>query len=222
MNSGREKIVLFGGTFDPVHHGHLICARRLAEERGFDRVLLVPTARPPHKAAPRASAKHRLAMLRLAVEGEDLFEVCESELRRGGASYTYDTLAAVRAGRPDAELHWVIGEDMLADLPHWHRAAEVMALAEVLVMARPPPQGAPRAWHEQVAQIPDRGPKGLRGLEARLPAELVERLRRQVVATPLLDISSSEIRRRLAAGLSVRYLLPEPVRQYILKHRLYL
>ena len=137
-----DRIVLFGGTFDPVHHGHLIVARALAEARGYDRITLVPSASPPHKAPACAPAADRLAMLHLAVEAERLFDVCDVELRREGASYTFDTVAEL-ASRLEApgRVHLVLGADMLADLPHWHRADELVRLVEFVVAVRPP-------WHD--------------------------------------------------------------------------
>jgi len=203
-----RQMVLFGGTFDPIHFGHLIVARAVAEQRGFDRVTLVPAARTPHKQGASASAADRLAMLRLAIEGEDLFDVSEAELQRPGASYTFDTLDAFRrADGGEVQLHWLIGSDMLADLPNWHRAAEVIALAQIVVACRPP-------WQERIAEI-------LAQLSVRFGADAADRLSQGVVQTPLIAISSSEIRSRLAEGRSIRFLVPESVREYISAHGLY-
>ena len=203
-----RQLVLFGGTFDPVHFGHLIVARSVAEQCGFERVTLVPTAKAPHKRDVSASAADRLAMLRLAIEGDDLFDVSEVELRRPGASYTFDTLTAMRASHADSvQLHWLIGADMLADLPNWHRATDVIALARIVVACRPP-------WHERMAGI-------LSELGAKFGPESADRLARRVVQTPLIDISSSLIRHRVAQGLSIRYLVPEPVEGYISSRGLY-
>jgi len=207
MTDRGEKIVLLGGSFDPVHHAHLICARVVAEAVGVDRVVLVPATQPPHKKGTVASGADRLAMLRRAVADDSLFEVDDVELRRGGASYTYDTLAAVRRQRPHAKLFWVVGADMLRDLPLWHRAGEVLELADLMVMVRPP-------WDRTLDQA-------FADVEKQLGAEAIARLRLNVVPTPLVDISSTEIRRRVAAGLSIRYLVPDAVSEYILHHGLY-
>ena len=113
----RRVLVLFGGSFDPVHHGHLIVARAVAELRGFNRITLVPAAQSPHKRDAHASAEHRLAMLRLAVEDDELFDICDSEVKRSPPSYSIDTVEALRSQHGgDVELHWVIGADMLIDL----------------------------------------------------------------------------------------------------------
>jgi nicotinate-nucleotide adenylyltransferase len=203
-----DRIVLFGGTFDPVHHAHLIVARAVAERCGYPRITLVPSAHPPHKQEASASAADRLAMLRLATEGDALFEICDVELRREGASYTFDTLQAFRRRvGEDAELHLVVGADMLADLPNWHRSTEVVDLARLVVVARSP-------WHERMDEV-------LAALGGRFSPGVVDRLAAGVLETPLIDVSSTEIRRRVATGLPIRYLVPEPVRQYIEQRGLY-
>jgi len=208
MTDRSEKIVLLGGSFDPVHHAHLICARAAAEAVGVDRIVLVPAAHPPHKTGTVASGADRLAMLRLAVADDSLFEVDDVELRRGGTSYTYDTLAAILRERPCARLYWLVGADMLGDLPLWHRVDEVLEMAELLVMVRPP-------WDRSLDRT-------FAGLEERLGAGTAARLRQNVVPTPLVDVSSTQTRRRVAAGLSIRYLVPDAVGEYIAHHRLYL
>ena len=200
--------MLFGGTFDPVHHGHVIVARAVAEQGGYQRVILVPAARPPHKRQPEAPAADRLAMLELAVEGESLFDICRLELERPGPSYTYDTLCRLREqhGRK-TELHLLIGADMLEEFPTWHRAQEVLETTELVVAARP-------GWEGRLAPV-------LEGLGRKLGKEKAEKTRRSILSTPLIDISSTEIRRRVRRGLSIRYLTPYPVVDYIKSQRLY-
>ncbi|HUS47618.1 MAG TPA: nicotinate-nucleotide adenylyltransferase [Phycisphaerae bacterium] len=203
-----EKIALFGGTFDPVHHGHLIVARALAEQRAYDRVTFVPAASPPHKPPPQASAEDRLAMLRLAIKGEKLFDICCLELERPGPSYTFDTLRQLRAQLgPSAELHWLVAADMVEELPSWHRAKEVLAMARLVVAVRPP-------WNERLEEVLD-------SLRGKLPADRLEDISRSIVTTPLVDISSTDIRRRVRNGLSIRYLTPDSVATYVKEHRLY-
>lgn len=201
MRGMSEPIVLYGGTFDPVHHGHLIAARAVAEARGYRRVMLLPAARPPHKSAATVSAEVRLAMLRLAVEGEPLFEVNDMELRRHGPSFTYDTLRALRAEHPGSEIHLIIGTDMLRDLPLWHRSKDVVRLANIIVAARPP-------LHFEVGEILD-------NLEDVLGGDVAAKIAANVVTTPMIEISATDIRRRAAAGQSIRFLVPEAVRSYI-------
>ena len=202
-----QDIVLFGGTFDPVHHGHLIVARAVAECRGVGRVTLVPSGTPPHKHPARASAPQRLEMLRLAAEGEDWLQISDVEVSRAGLSYTLETLGTLARAHPDDRLHWIIGADMLADLPRWRRAKEVVEAAEILICVRPP-------LDQRLEAI-------FADLEAEFDGNVVERLRRNVVHTPLIDISSTDIRRRVAEGRSIRYLVPESVRKYITDQGLY-
>ncbi len=183
---------LLGGSFDPVHHGHLIAAVRAAEALGLDRVLFVPCARQPLKnAGPVASGRHRRAMLELALAGQAGFTVEPMELERGGPSYTVDTLRALRERDPRERLVLLLGADAASDLPRWKESDEVARLAEIAVLTRP---GAP---------------------------EVVPALVRHVVATPSIEISASDIRARCLAGKSIRYLVPAPVADYIEKERLY-
>ena len=203
-----KKLALFGGTFDPVHFGHLITARAVAEQCGFERITLVPTASPPHKHGDRAASRHRLAMLNLAIREDDLFEVCELELARAGPSYTYQTIQALRSQHGDeAELYWLIGADMLDGLQSWHHAKEVVDLAQLVVAARPP-------WQARCEEL-------LAGLAEHFSRGQLARIRRFFLPTPLIDISSSQIRQRVGDRLSIRYLVPEAVASYIDQHGLY-
>ncbi len=203
-----DRMALYGGTFDPVHYGHLITARAVAEARGYGKVVLLPSASPPHKAAAHATGADRLEMLRLAVAGDEMFDVCDIEIGRAGKSYTFDTLQALREIHgPDVEMHWIVGADMLADLPDWHRAAEVVDQAQIVIALRPP-------WHERVEQT-------LTHLAERLGAERTSKLAAGIVRTPLIDISSSEIRRRIASGLPVRYFVCDAVADFIRQNGLY-
>lgn len=189
-----------GGSFNPIHNGHLICARAVAEAAGFDRVVLIPAGQPPHK--PRtpdiAPAEHRLEMCRLAAGLEsDLFEACDAEVRKTGQSYTIDTVRLLRSQGWE-EVHWLIGADMLQILPQWREAEALVREASLVVMARP-------GWNIDLAALP--------------PAFRV--LQHSIVSAPMLDISSSDIRKRLATGRSIRFLVPECVEQYIHAHGLY-
>jgi nicotinate-nucleotide adenylyltransferase len=208
IGSMSQPVVVFGGSFDPVHHGHLIIARAIAEQRGFERVTFVPTGRPPHKPAPATPAEVRLEMLRAAVELRSGYDVCDLEVRREGPSYTFDTIAELRrihgAG---AVIHWVIGADMLEDLHRWRRAGEVLEAANLLVALRPP-------WDQQMPSL-------LEKLREHFPAGQVERLVQGVVRTPLIDISSTEIRRRVAAGRPIDFLVPDAVAAIIRRRGLY-
>ena len=203
-----KNLVVFGGTFDPVHHGHLIVARSIAEHCGFDCVTFVPAGTPPHKAPAAARAEQRLAMLELAVEGEPRLAVCDIELGRPGPNYTFETLTALRERiGGDVGLHLAVGADMLADLPNWRRAGDVVRMARVLVAHRP-------SWPERMDEV-------FRRFREAFGPEAADRLAESVIPVPLIGISSTEVRQRVAAGRSIRFLVPEPVRRYISENRLY-
>lgn len=183
---------LLGGSFDPVHHGHLIAADRAAEALGLDRVLFVPCASQPLKAAgPAASGEHRSAMLVLALAGHPRFVLDTLELDRPGPSYTVDTLRALREREPRERFVLILGADAAAQLPRWRAADEVARLAEIAVLTRP---GVPETASAFVTHV---------------------------VATPAIEISASEIRARCLAGRSIRYLVPDAVAEYIARQRLY-
>jgi nicotinate-nucleotide adenylyltransferase len=189
----------FGGSFNPVHHGHLICARAVAEAKGFDQVVLIPSALPPHKlhATELAGPEHRLAMCRLAVAGDPAFDVSDLELTRPGPSYTIDTALELRRRGWD-RIAWLIGADMVPILPKWHRPDELLREVDLVVMARP-------GWSLDWSALP----------------QPYQRLADQVVEAPLIDISATMIRRRVAAGRPIRYLAPHPVIDYIDAQGLY-
>jgi nicotinate-nucleotide adenylyltransferase len=190
------RIGILGGTFDPVHLGHLLLAECAREELSLDEVLLVP-AREPWRKSHRAitAAEHRLAMLELAIAGNDGFGISDIELRRPGPTYTADTLEALAGERLDDEFYFIVGADALADLPQWHEPQRVVAHALLAV--------APRA-----------------GLDAEVAlAGMEDRVRR--FNAPRIEISSTEIRARVAAGRSIRYQVPHAVAAYIASHGLY-
>lgn len=192
-----------GGTFDPVHIGHLLAAQSALEAFGLDRVVFVPSAVTPHKRHARiADAAHRLAMLKLAVAGIEHFEVSTLELERGGVSYTFDTLTALRTEHPEWDLWFIVGMDSLRELHLWHRAAELLDLCTVCALERP-------------------GVDTLLDAVPGLPAEWSERLLRHVAPGRRIDVSSSEIRSRIAERRAIRYLVPREVETYIRDQRLY-
>jgi nicotinate-nucleotide adenylyltransferase len=200
------RVGLYGGTFDPIHVGHLIVARAVHEQLSLDRMVVIPSARPPHKSPMGLTASsHRLAMARLAVESEPGFEVSDCEAKRTGPSYTIDTVAEFRGTLgPDAELIWIIGADTLGELASWYRVGELVEACRFIVVARPG------------YESPD-----LTALRAQLTAEQINRLRDSLIDTPRIDISATEIRQRVGKGSSIRWLVPESVCRYIIDHQLY-
>jgi nicotinate-nucleotide adenylyltransferase len=193
-----RKIGLFGGTFDPIHTGHLLLAESVLGDAGLDSILFVPASIPPHKPEGAASkAEDRLAMVRLAIDGNPGFRVSDIELRRTGASYTVYTLAELQASDDWTEVEWflILGVDMLADLPNWRNPDEIVRRAALLVMERP-------GFESQTIQMPYSRAASF-------------------VRTPLLDISSTQIRKRIREGLSIRYWVPADVDTYIREKGLY-
>ncbi|MEK7847837.1 MAG: nicotinate-nucleotide adenylyltransferase [Chloroflexota bacterium] len=191
---------ILGGTFDPVHIGHLIIAQEVALELGLELVYFIPVGQPPLKQGAVTPAAHRLEMLRLALAGNGGFSLSTLEVARPGPSYTVDTLRALK-GAESRELVFILGWDALSGLPGWHRPQELLALCRIAAVPRP---GAP---------VPD-----LDGLEKALPGL---RGRLHLLTGPLVSISASEIRRRVGRGLPVRYLLPPGVEDYIREQGLY-
>lgn len=204
---------ILGGTFDPVHHGHLRAAVELREQLGLPEVRLVPAARPPHRDAPRASPEHRLAMLERALAGIPGLRVDDRELRREGPSYMVDTLASFRAEEPGRPLFLIVGQDAANGLDRWHRWRRLFELAHLVIMRRPDARAEYRA--ELAAEFAQR--------ETRDPAELLRCPAGGSIALPVtpLGISASAIRRLVATGRSPAFLTPEPVIQYIRREGLY-
>jgi nicotinate-nucleotide adenylyltransferase len=189
------KIGLFGGTFDPVHLGHLLAARAAREEAGLARLFFIPAAQSPFKPdAQPAPAAERLRWLRLALAGDTTAEVDDQEIRRGGPSYTIETVRAYAQKFPQAELFYLIGADQTAQLHLWREAGELARLTQFLIIPRP----------------------------GEVPAEVVAPFRGRVLRGVPLGVSSSEIRARLKAGLSVTHLTPLVVAEALGNNRLYL
>lgn len=203
----KEKgVLLFGGTFDPIHHGHLIVSRWAAEQLGLEKVILIPSAAPPHKVGNQVTdARDRLHMAQRAVEGDEQFEVSDCELQRERPSYTLDTVQYFRRLYPnDIPIYWLIGADSLPELAGWYVAKQLVDECTIVTAARPGFETG-----------------DLSALDAVLEENQLSRIRQYILATPQIDISSTEIRRRVRRGQSIRYLVPAPVAEYIHKHRLY-
>lgn len=204
METKAERVGVFGGTFNPVHHGHLLLARDALESLGLSRVILVPNRMSPLRVGETlAPASVRLEMLRAAVRGEDRLEVSDLEIRREGPSYTVETLREFSGLLPGARLVFLAGADSLATLDRWVRVDEIFTLAEVVVLPRP---------GEDV-------PAALAGLAARAPD-----IARQVRLAPVtrgIDLSATEIRNRVSRGLSIRWMVPGHVERLVKEHALY-
>lgn len=184
---------LFGGSFDPIHHGHLIVAQVALEKLGLDALRFVPAREQPFKQGRhRSSPEHRVNMLSLAIAETPAFGLERCELDRAGPSYTVHTLQEIRQREPQWDLVLLLGADAAIDLPAWRDAERIPQLARVVVFARPGSTVPSSKWISQVIEV------------------------------PAIDISATEIRRRVSRGQSVRYWIPDAVAEYITRHRLYL
>ena len=220
--SESAPIGIVGGTFDPVHYGHLRLAEEAADALALDRVLLIPAALPNLRARPGTEAQHRLKMTRLAAAGNPRLAVDDRELRREGVSYTIDTLAELRAELGTRRPIWLIlGADAFLRLPAWSRWLQLFDLAHIAVATRPgyPLEEAVRQsaelageWHRRFVATSAPPPSSRGGIAAGAIFQL---------PIPLLEISATDLRARMSRRASVRYLLPPAVVDYIAAHRLY-
>jgi nicotinate-nucleotide adenylyltransferase len=192
------KIGIMGGTFDPIHLGHMIAAESAREAAGLDEVWFMPTYIPPHKPnIPMANAMHRLQMVRLAVADQPDFRAVDYELTRGGTSFTADTVKILNQLHPSDSFYYIIGADMVMYLPKWVRIEEMVQHVSFIGLQRP-------GFQVEMEQLPP-------NIAAKV----------QLVSMPLIDISSTVIRERKRQQQSVRYLVCEQVRQYMEANRLY-
>ena len=203
------RIGVFGGSFDPVHIGHLLAAECCREQAGLDRVLFVPAAIQPHKQDRQlASGQHRMEMLALATGGNDAFAVLGDELERGGVSYTVDTLERLKARHPDDDLLLILGPDAFLGLPTWREPQRIIDLAEVLAVER-----------ESLDDLSDAATR--EPLETLLGRERLDRVISKRVRLPAIGIRASDLRAAVAAGQSIRYRTPRAVECSIATHGLY-
>ena len=188
----RKQVGIFGGTFNPVHTGHLVMADQVGTQLGLEKVYFMPDATPPHvDHKGTIDAKYRVEMLAAAIKDNPLFGLELAEIERGGVSYTYDTMVGLKKKHPDVDYYFIIGADMVNYLPTWHRIDDLVKLVHFVGVKRPgyaPESKYPVVW----------------------------------VDAPKLDITSTAIRKRVQHGQSIRYLVPKAVAAYIEKERLYL
>lgn len=217
------RIGIFGGTFNPIHNGHLYIAEAVREKLDLNRILFIPSGNPPHKKEEEIPpAKHRLEMTRMALVGHPAFELCEIEVNRPGKSYSVETLLELKRLYPHDRLFFIIGTDAFSDLPTWRDPERLFSLSDFVVVTRP---GHP------FSRLPDLSL--LRKADLRPLLEL-DRRKGGIATVPLTSgtsihffsippspISASEIRKKLAAGTETKNLLPEPVASYIIKNKLY-
>jgi nicotinate-nucleotide adenylyltransferase len=199
------RIGVFGGSFDPVHFGHLILAEQCREQARLDQVWFLPSARHPLKLTQKYTPfAQRVAMLELAIAGQPNFRIEPLENDRPGLSYTADTLDELQRRHPDAEFSWLLGADTLEELPQWYEPQRIIERATLVVMQRPPwPLADADAVREALA----------------LPRNV--NLRMQRVDVPAIDIASRDLRQRVREGRTVRFMVPAAVEDYIVKNALY-
>lgn len=200
-----QRLGIFGGTFDPVHYGHLLLAETCREAARLDQVWFVPAATPPHKQERLlSSAQQRIEMLELAIAGHPGLGISRIEIERGGVSYTVETLATLHASHPAAELFFLMGADSLHDLPTWREPARICELATPLVVRR------------AGSAEPDFG-----SLAAFLSPRRLAEIRDQQIEMPVMELSSTDLRARAATGRSLRFRTPRAVEKYIETNSLY-
>lgn len=198
------RLGLFGGSFDPIHYGHLLLAEQCREQCELDEIWFLPAGRPPHKQFGKlTSGEQRAEMLELAVADHPAFHVSRIELERSGTTFTVETLQEIRNRHPEFELHFLLGSDSLRDLPTWREPARIGTLAVIVAVNRG--RVAAASEHEWCGR--------------HLPREIDERLR--FVTIPAIDLSASDIRARVRRGASIRFMTPPAVETWIRENQLY-
>ncbi len=201
-----RRLGIFGGTFNPIHLGHLLLAERAREQYQLDQVWFIPTAIPPHKSSrDLVSGRERLTLLRLAIRGNPAFRASDLELQLGGVSYSIRTLEHLHRRYPRAKLFLLVGSDMLT--VSWHRLDDIARLCTFLVAKRPASRPRASIRKDQAHRVVSAVPRTF--------------IRAKPIDMPQLDLSSSAIRARVHRGTSIRYLVPEAVERYLATHRLY-
>lgn len=215
-----QKIGIFGGTFNPVHYGHLAAAEEVRDRLKLDRVLFVPSFLPPHKEEEMPSAVQRLEMVRLAVSGNPSFRISDAEIKRGGRSYTIDTIEAMVPAYPGAELFFITGIDSFLEIRTWKDWERLLSLCAFVVISRP---GYRFSDLVRTGFLQDTGPDLARldDGEAERASVRTQAMQLYFERISLYDISSTDIRARVKRGRTVKYHLPDPVEHYIIENKLY-
>ncbi len=199
----KRKVGIMGGSFDPIHIGHLVAANEVLNIYKLDEIIFVPTGDPPHKDNLRAASFHRLLMVNIAVLSNNKFSVSDIEIKSPGKSYTLDTLSEFHKLYKDTEFYFITGTDAVFNLSNWYRPEEVLKLCRFIAATRP----------------------GISIEEVNAKINEIKKMfggNIEILQVPMLQISSTDIRERFRMGVSVKYLLPESVEQYIIKNELYL
>ncbi len=221
MNRELKRVGLLGGTFDPVHNGHLDLATQTMRLFDLQKVLFIPVSQSPHKLQDRpTSSSHRVAMLKLALEREAAFSIDLLEIEKGGVSYTIETLSRLKENHPERELFLILGADAFMLMDTWKSFADILKLCHILVGTRP---GIKLELSDKLSQTLGLKKARVENNNFKLPISLNPATGKtiQLYQIPTQDVSSREIRIRMQAGKEIRNLLPPAVGHYIMKHRLY-
>ncbi len=213
------RVGILGGTFNPVHYGHLRTAEEVREKLNFEKILFIPSCNPPLKAGDLADARHRYEMTRLSIETNPFFEISDIECRQNGKSYTVETLAVLREGNPETEFYFILGVDSFLDIPLWYQPERLMEVTNFVVVSRP---GSHFSNLSSRISVPA---KVLSGLDARnlevYKANLESGREIFLLNVTPMDISATAMRGLLKDGKSIKYLLPETAESFIISHKLY-
>jgi len=215
------KVGIFGGTFNPIHYGHLRSAEEIREKFGLERILFIPSGNPPLKRRDLAEAGHRYLMVRMAVRDNPHFEVLDIECVRPGKSYTFNTLEQLRGNYPDADFFFMLGIDAFLDIPNWREPEKILSLTNFIVLSRPG-KNFIELFQSPYLVMKKTFLAGLDRGDSELCPTVLENGKKVMLArvTPLA-ISSSDIRKRVKKGFSIKYLLPAEVESYIISNSLY-
>ena len=215
------KVGIFGGTFNPIHYGHLRAAEEVKEKVTLDRILFIPSGRPPLKSSDIADVKHRYEMTRLALMKNTHFEISDRECRQKGKSYTVKTLKELKRSHPERDFYFILGIDTFLDIPNWWHHGELLALAHFIIISRPGFQFVDL----QMSPLIETKKSVLRKLDVKEIDTYRMELKGHTTLTLLrstpVGISSTEIRRLIKQDGSIKYLLPVPVESYIISNKLY-
>lgn len=219
INTTREKVGLFGGTFDPVHMGHLRAAEEIREYFGLTKVWFIPSALPPHKESSHVTpSRHRLEMLRLAVDSNEYFNICEYELKKQTASYTVETLRYLTKIQPGLDFYFIVGHELFCEIETWREYRELFTLSNFIVITRP------GFSEDESAELPLALKSDFSYDKVEEKVRVYRNKKAKIIAFTHIrgfDISSTEVRHLITEGKSIKYLVPDRVEDYIIANNLY-
>jgi nicotinate-nucleotide adenylyltransferase len=216
------KVGVFGGTFNPIHNGHLRAAEEVREKLGFEKILFIPSGKPPLKTEDIAVAAHRFEMARLAILDNPFFEISDIETKRTGKSYTVKTIEELKKAYPSREFYLILGIDAFLDIPNWRRPERLIALADFVIISRPGSRFADLRLSPYIQKINRQTLRRIDDAEQDVCTLALESRREAILLgiTPM-EISATDIRNTFKKGKSIKYLLPAEVQSYIINNKLY-